>query len=52
MAPATIFQLRLANQAITAISMRMIGQGVRVMKRSAWIRKNWSGSKNDSIASP
>ena len=30
----------------------MMGQGVSVMKRSAWIRKYCSGSKKDSIASP
>jgi len=50
--PATIFQLRLANQAKAAMSRRMTGHGVRVMKRSDQIRKCCSGSKTDSMPSP
>ncbi|MNI93429.1 hypothetical protein D3C87_1625930 [compost metagenome] len=50
--PRTIFQLRLANQAIKATSTMMIGQGVVVMNLSDWLRKTCNGWKKASKLSP
>ena len=52
MLPRTTLRLRLASQAISAITPIMIGQGVPSMRRSDQIRKACSGLKKASIASP